>query len=540
MDPLGPPAPSRGAADPHASADASALSGIAEAGAGAVAAGLAGDPAGAPRSLRIIETVNTVITALILAFVMRAFFVEAFIIPTGSMAESLLGVHGTRVCDSCGWRFDFGPEREVEGGLGPGELPSQVFCPNCHRRQHSRGPRDYLKPGDRILVHKWPYALSTLDEMPWLPQALVRAIAAAVGPHRWDVIVFRDPANPSQNYIKRLVGLPGESIEIIDGDVYIDGAIARKTRAAQSQLWFVVFDQDHLPADPQASTRSARWVPLDAQARGWRGLDRRIFEFTPGSGQVEWIGFQPGGSGEYLLDVYGYNRGSGGTAVNDARVRATLVPLADQGELRVVLVRDGRALEARLSSRQVEMRAGPDLVGHATASSLGRDTFWRRRQVLEVEFGYLDRRLYCALDGRNLLSWDEGGVPPVPPAAPGRPRLDIRIGAAGMPLELHHVRIDRDVYYTTNRAGTRRAFPGSPFRLGPGEYFVLGDNSPHSHDSREWSRAGPHLDEHYRLGTVSSRHIVGQAFFVYLPGLERRDERGWVKLPDVGRTRWIR
>ena len=53
---------------------------------------------GARTAQQIVETLQTVLTALILAFIFRAYAIEAFIIPTGSMAESLLGEHGTRIC----------------------------------------------------------------------------------------------------------------------------------------------------------------------------------------------------------------------------------------------------------------------------------------------------------------------------------------------------------------------------------------------------------------------------------------------------------
>ena len=44
-----------------------------------------------------------------------------------------------------------------------------------------------------------------------------------LAPRRWDIIVFRYPEDPSVNYVKRLVGLPGEKLEIRDGAVWING-----------------------------------------------------------------------------------------------------------------------------------------------------------------------------------------------------------------------------------------------------------------------------------------------------------------------------
>jgi len=62
-----------------------------------------------------------------------------------------------------------------------------------------------LAPGDRILVFK-----------------------LTKKPERWDVIVFRNPDNPSQNFIKRVVGLPNEILQIKDGQIYINGTKLEK------------------------------------------------------------------------------------------------------------------------------------------------------------------------------------------------------------------------------------------------------------------------------------------------------------------------
>src|SRR3712207_492530 len=55
------------------------------------------------------ETVESILVAFILAFIFRAFVVEAFVIPTGSMAPTLLGAHVRAACDDCGykWKVNF-------------------------------------------------------------------------------------------------------------------------------------------------------------------------------------------------------------------------------------------------------------------------------------------------------------------------------------------------------------------------------------------------------------------------------------------------
>src|SRR5438046_3911093 len=52
------------------------------------------------------DTIESILVAFILAFIFRAFIVEAFVIPTGSMAPTLLGAHMHFHCDDCGYEWD--------------------------------------------------------------------------------------------------------------------------------------------------------------------------------------------------------------------------------------------------------------------------------------------------------------------------------------------------------------------------------------------------------------------------------------------------
>jgi signal peptidase I len=489
----------------------------------------------------VIESVQTLLTALMLAFVFRAFFVEAFIIPTASMAESLLGQHGNIICPNCGWEFDYGPS---EGGTGPDgtfRAPAFVNCPNCHTDIELTDGQIVLKAGDRILVHKWPYV-----------------IGGPLGPKRWDVIVFRNPANPAENYIKRLVGLPGETVEVIDGDVYIRPAdasefhIARKTPAAQSTLWFVVFDQDYLPADAVRAGQSPAWVAeraADHRTAGWHGMETRTIRYEAPDDQPRALVFAPAASRHYLEDVYGYNQGSAGSYAGDARLVAELTADSGEGWLRWELTRDGRLFAVQLDhdGRVALMTRAPDADDETILSTA------RIRPIADgrprvIEFGHLDYRVYVKVNGRVLLATSDEQY---------RPQLDelrrtqrvaplrLRMVAANLSLSLRGLRVDRDVYYAYSARNTLRAYAGDPFELGDDEYFVLGDNSPNSADSREWCRVGPHLQRAleegtYHVGTVRADQIVGKAFFVYLPGLLPIDRSGRWRMLDVGRVRFIR
>src|SRR5277367_2598937 len=59
-----------------------------------------------PPVSNIKETIESILVAFVLAFIFRAFVVEAFVIPTGSMAPTLLGAHLRFRCPDCGYVFD--------------------------------------------------------------------------------------------------------------------------------------------------------------------------------------------------------------------------------------------------------------------------------------------------------------------------------------------------------------------------------------------------------------------------------------------------
>ncbi len=289
----------------------------------------------APGAVR--EVVESVVIAFVLAFLFRTFEAEAFVIPTGSMAPTLMGRHKDVFCDKCGFEYQASASSEVDPRTGSptGSEVVSGTCPNC-RYTMDIGPRNSQHKtypsftGDRILVGKFPYQFSD--------------------PERWDVAVFRYPGGATTNYIKRIVGLPRETIRIRHGDLWVksDGSdefsIARKAPEKILAVLQPVYDNDHvLPKNIQQGW-PARWTNEQTQgaADGWKSDDYRSFHVAGSAADAVWLryrhcvpamgdwqaflsGSAPPGGGirpQLVSDFCAYNTGVNGSSFESMRQRA--------------------------------------------------------------------------------------------------------------------------------------------------------------------------------------------------------------------------
>lgn len=151
----------------------------------------------------------------------RFFFLEPFGVPTGSMATTLYGNHRELDCPRCGFSVVLGEPSSLNG-----RMLADAVCPNCGQtRLNFTSAREL--PGDRLLVDKNVFNLRT--------------------PRRWEVAVFRCPVDDTKPYVKRVVGLPGEAIQLRDGDAWANGELLRKTLPQCRECWAVVFDHRFAP-----------------------------------------------------------------------------------------------------------------------------------------------------------------------------------------------------------------------------------------------------------------------------------------------------
>lgn len=235
------------------------------------------------------ESIESIVFAFVLALLFRTFVAEAFVIPTGSMAPTLFGRNKDVVCTKCQHKYQVGASAEVDKDGYLLRRIDQSTCPNC---RHVDRIRDLpVFKGDRILVNKFPYQLGE--------------------PDRWDVIVFRYPEDPQLNYIKRLVGLPGETMKIARGDVYArkgnEGKfeiLRKKDPNKQKVLQQLVFDDRHVPHDEAGVEFQERWTPMTRiagisaldgwtdDAESWQ-QDRKARHFSiSASDELKWLRYR--------------------------------------------------------------------------------------------------------------------------------------------------------------------------------------------------------------------------------------------------------
>ncbi len=525
-----------------------------------------------PSAAAMREIIESIVIAFVLAFLFRTFEAEAFVIPTGSMAPTLMGRHKDLKCPNCGYAFQVSASDEVtQSGAYKGRDYDVIACtcPMCRFNVDASPEKHRSFKGDRILVNKSAYQFFE--------------------PQRWDVAVFKYPGAAATNYIKRITGLPGETVKISHGDVYVRKpgeevfAIAHKPPAKVQAMLQPVYDNDYVvpwmidkgwPArwqswpSPTGSARGA-WVTsedfksfhADGSAEGEVWL--RYQHFVPSYDDWQRLGTSALAPKPQLIsDFAAYNtnrdrrsaddRGApdpdsvGLHWVGDLALECTLEVESQAGQVVLDLVKAGRHMQCRI-----------DLAtGQATLSIDGLPKFHptavtgiRGPGTYSVQYANVDAQLFLWVDGAVVEFDATTAYDGLDTRRPQRDDLaPAGIAAAdGAAVRASHVRVLRDVYYIAERLRLRQSSvllsdfdpARSPYRvltlervneflsderewdaflamrevefpLEKDQFLVFGDNSARSKDSRLWEPDG---FEYY----VSRRLLIGKALFIYWP-----------------------
>ncbi len=416
------------------------------------------------------------IVAILLALLFRGFEAEAFIIPTGSMAPTLQGMHKDLRCPECNFRYRANQRKGV--------VVKRTTCPMC-RFETAIIPDEHPSyNGDRIIVNKFAYEVAD--------------------PERWDCIVFKFPGNAKQNYIKRLVGLPNETIKIRGGDVFAkeDGAseftILRKPVEKIPFMLQLVHDTRYIPEKLIQADWPARWHTvesdgaLDGETESWTTSEDRTTYRLESSGQTQWLRYRhlppvnrrtrrdtanpppdewsqilagkkphPTVPGRLIRDWYAYNAAEASSAaynglhwVGDLAVAARLEIATDEGEFWLDLVEGGEHyrchVDVATGIARCEVPGGPTLSAQTPVS--GKGTY-------RVMWANLDNQVLLWVND-HPMQWQADGQPH--PGHYDRPELvgarwspedpgDLKpagLGGKNITLTASKLKIYRDIYYT--------------------------------------------------------------------------------------------
>jgi signal peptidase I len=470
------------------------------------------------------ETVDTIVFVVVLVLLLKMFGAEAFAIPTGSMATTLYGAHKVAKCPQCGYVSTINASEQVEHGI----VVRKGYCQNCRFPLDVSGVR--VSSGDRVLVGKFIYE-------------------GFAEPKRWDVIVFRCPDlnKADENFIKRAIGEPGETIRIRYGDIFTldrkapvprEFKIARKPPDVALEVRRLVFDNDLQPKDLVASGFPRRWVP--AQPDLWTiSDDHKNFSVKPAA--PTWLIYRHivGGGPrlgndvpQLVTDFEAYNSSTYdhdghdnwvGDLMIDCRVDVRQLA----GAVTFELVEAGRVyhLVLDLENRQALLRQNGQTLATAPAPIAQVGGY-------DVCFANFDDRLTAWINGESVFG-DGVDVEELTEAEQGPLVADLtpaRIGAENADVAVSRLKLFRDIYYTQTAQHSdyvtarypvattstdyldqwRRELQrnkGADFTVGADQYFMLGDNSPASSDGREWTKS------HF----VDRKLVVGRALVLYWP-----------------------
>ncbi len=349
---------------------------------------------------------------------------------------------------------------------------------------------------DRILVDKLRYELTD--------------------PKRWDIVVFRYPARMKQNYVKRLVGMPGENIAIKGGNLYlVDGdnsgipeklTILRKPDRLQEALWKNIYPmRAELTGDGAQMKMYFTTSPRDK----WKEVDGTFVAKTKSNNRVT-LRYLDGKSGENASGglsnrVYdGYPSDLAATLysedespqrinqpVQDIRVTYTLTPSSTPESLSTgieIVPNEGQGKKLRfelfLAKGQASIRimrgskqlAASDATTHSLTA--GQET--------TIRFEHVDDRCRAWIDGDLIATLECTDFKTIQKIK--KVGLDIS-SRGGTELRFSDVTIDRDLHYTPSSDFDKLdANFARIISVPEGHYFMMGDNTLQSVDGRDWTK----------------------------------------------------
>ncbi len=363
------------------------------------------------------------------------------------MFPALKGQHYPMDCDDCGFHFAIDATSTPRSG--------EAVCPNCGYPHNSFADLN-VRPSDRYRLLPSPSDLN-----------------------RWDLAGIRMPQQTGvgPRAVKRIVGLPGERIEIRGGNVFADGQLLVKPLAVQRQMLVPVFDSQHVPPNSPVPrfTTADEGLPWQRQASGdW------ILTSTSGPTASPWFTYRHlrgyrhrGDRYQYapIEDSYGYNQNVARSLHDVDEVMVTInVNCEKKSPLAIRLVTHCQQIDTLIDFEHQRLWLAIDSQRHTIP-------FPDNRTPKSVALAHWDSEITILLNDQAIGRFPLSNTSV--PTTEDRP-LEISLGFVGTD-RLPRIRLHRDIHYFVDPP-TQLAV----WQLRENEYFLLGDNVPVSVDSRRY------------------------------------------------------
>jgi signal peptidase I len=359
------------------------------------------------------ENIEAITVSIIVIVLFKYFVLEAYKIPTGSMQPTLMG-----------WTPSAGAVMATgnSGGLH-----------------------------DRVLVDKLSFHFRD--------------------PDRWEVVVFKYPLDRSKNFIKRIVGMPDEDLEVRYGDIYAgprggELSIVRRPRPVLDSMLLL------LDTEGEWRSESGGWSADGDTIGGVSAGSIRFPRTTSGVRDAYEDGYPT--SLREAIRIDGGKKNPGRNGVGDLRFEASVRAAPETEAVRLTLTEGRQIYVFELPGPAAAADARPTIQGPDGLQSSGEAWRLPTDGAVEVAVANIDDELQLEVAGRETVTLE---IPAVFPATGSGIHLESKGGGA----TFAGVRTLRDIYYTD--AGYRR----HTWEVPEESYVMLGDNTLNSSDGRDWS-----------------------------------------------------
>ncbi|MCZ6598819.1 MAG: signal peptidase I [Planctomycetota bacterium] len=300
-------------------------------------------------------------------------------------------------------------------------------------------------------------------------------------PERFEVVVFRYPLNRAKNFVKRLCGIGPEYVRILDGDLWHrehqgqPWRNMRRSRAVQRDTWKRVDFEEPVITSWYPVSTGLEWK-LEGRRIEARGDGTARFGADAGSIMDSYTHGYP----DELVDRVSRKRGTGMHPVGDIRLECVVTALPDTRSVSIRLKEGQRDYLLSIPGPAARMDARPRIESISRTGFEIVDVFrmdsskqpYRLPAGEPVRIGgqNLDDLLELDIDGEVVCSIE------IDPTSDQRSIAYVEVEGEG--ADFDDLMVYRDIYYLATKE--------SEYFIPEGMYFMLGDNTQDSSDSREW------------------------------------------------------